>query len=500
MTSDEHNANPGSETTCDSSAGAGKVTLRSAIELFNKNGGTDTITFNLPSPSVISLAGALNVTTSGPVTITGPGARALAVDGAQIGRVFQLNRVSDVTMSGFTVQNGKTSGDGGGIQTAGKLTLDAMVVKGNQASYAAGIDVRPSDSTPTLTMTNSTVSDNVVPQGQEGDAAISIEGSGVSNFTNDTIANNINNGVHESSAIEVYGNGATLNLNFVTVAGNQFTGTPPGTFTPAGLGVYESATANVHNSVISGNQVQDCATNGGAAGTINDQGYNLESGTSCGFTAGAPKHDVTNGNAHLQPLANNGGPTDTMALGSGSQAIDTADPTCPPPGADQRGVTRPQGPACDMGAFESALPKVTSVTASCGPASGGGSVTINGSGFLGTTSVKFGGTDAQTFTVVSDTQINATAPAGPAGQKVDITVTTPAGTSTTGSPDQCTYQVAAATASPSPSPPKVLPKSGRHPAPGSSDEPAWLIPAALLLVVASVAICAVARRAAVVRE
>src|SRR5205823_342800 len=54
----------------------------------------------------------------------------------------------------------------------------------------------------------------------------------------------------------------------------------------------------------------------------------------------------------LAPLADNGGPTKTRALGAGSPAIDHADPACPPPGPDQRGVARRQGPRCDIGAFE----------------------------------------------------------------------------------------------------------------------------------------------------
>jgi len=62
----------------------------------------------------------------------------------------------------------------------------------------------------------------------------------------------------------------------------------------------------------------------------------------------------------LGALANNGGLTQTMALGSGSPAIDAGDPMCldvsgVPLGTDQRGVPRPQGKACDLGAFEVAL-------------------------------------------------------------------------------------------------------------------------------------------------
>ncbi len=53
-------------------------------------------------------------------------------------------------------------------------------------------------------------------------------------------------------------------------------------------------------------------------------------------------------------LADNGGPTPTIALVAGSPAIDAGAATCVP--TDQRGVTRPQGPACDIGAFEVIVP------------------------------------------------------------------------------------------------------------------------------------------------
>jgi len=55
----------------------------------------------------------------------------------------------------------------------------------------------------------------------------------------------------------------------------------------------------------------------------------------------------------LAPLTNNGGPTKTHALVRGSPAVDaipSADPGCT--GTDQRGVARPRGAGCDMGAFE----------------------------------------------------------------------------------------------------------------------------------------------------
>jgi hypothetical protein len=70
-------------------------------------------------------------------------------------------------------------------------------------------------------------------------------------------------------------------------------------------------------------------------------------------------------------------------------------------------------------------------------AGGGATVTVTGTGFTGATSVRFGASNASAITVVSDTQITATSPAG--SGTVDVTVVTPAGTSATSPADQFTY-------------------------------------------------------------
>jgi hypothetical protein len=87
--------------------------------------------------------------------------------------------------------------------------------------------------------------------------------------------------------------------------------------------------------------------------------------------------------------------------------------------------------------FETA-PTVTIVSPNQGPTTGGTSVTITGTNFIGATSVKFGTTNATSFTVDNATQITATSPAGTLGT-VDITITTPAGTSATSANDKFTY-------------------------------------------------------------
>ena len=89
-----------------------------------------------------------------------------------------------------------------------------------------------------------------------------------------------------------------------------------------------------------------------------DSGYNLESnaGNSCQFST--PKHDLVGVNPQLGPLQDNGGPTHTMLPAATSPVINslpTSTGLCP--STDQRGVARPQGPACDIGAVEAIAPR-----------------------------------------------------------------------------------------------------------------------------------------------
>ena len=96
---------------------------------------------------------------------------------------------------------------------------------------------------------------------------------------------------------------------------------------------------------------------GNCAGTIKDGGHNLDDGTTCGF--GSAKHSLSSTDPMLDPagLADNGGPTQTIAVESGSPAIDVA--TCAPH-TDQRGYKRPGIDSttgnpykhCTIGAYE----------------------------------------------------------------------------------------------------------------------------------------------------
>jgi hypothetical protein len=103
---------------------------------------------------------------------------------------------------------------------------------------------------------------------------------------------------------------------------------------------------------------------GNLTGSVVDAGHNLSSDGSCAFTNAGSLNST---DPRIGPLADNGGPTLTVALLPGSPAIDAADPAAAPP-TDQRGISRPVGPAPDIGAFEYGLPAVLRVSGS--PAAG----------------------------------------------------------------------------------------------------------------------------------
>jgi hypothetical protein len=101
---------------------------------------------------------------------------------------------------------------------------------------------------------------------------------------------------------------------------------------------------------------------------VSSLGHNLADDDSCGFTAPG---DLVVANAMLGPLQDNGGPTETHDLLPGSPAIDAGSMDCPPPATDQRGVARPQGAGCDIGAVEFV------------PEPGGSVMLVAGTAFLG---------------------------------------------------------------------------------------------------------------------
>ncbi|HLF26313.1 MAG TPA: choice-of-anchor Q domain-containing protein [Anaerolineae bacterium] len=195
---------------------------------------------------------------------------------------------------------------GGGVYNNGLMTLNGSTLDHNQARTGAGID----HSGGILHLTNDTFSGN-----QASD-----NGGGLYN---------------RSDAI----------LTNVTLQANTANGPDTG-----GNIFNDTAQLALRNSLVTGSEADGNCFNSG--GSLNSSGYNLESADTCGLNATG---DITNTNGLLGPLLDNGGPTFTHALLDGSPAIDAG--SCTDAGGnpipiDQRGFTRPQGAACDMGAFE----------------------------------------------------------------------------------------------------------------------------------------------------
>jgi hypothetical protein len=139
-------------------------------------------------------------------------------------------------------------------------------------------------------------------------------------------------------------------LDFVTIANNNacnrlHTCSP---IIGGGGGIYSGGGAfQAHNSLLAGNGGLNCFV----PGTITSLGYNLDTFSTCDFRGVGDQQGSDPGTL---TLADNGGPTLTMTLPPGSAAFDAADPSCDV-AADQRGVKRPQGSRCDIGAFELAV-------------------------------------------------------------------------------------------------------------------------------------------------
>jgi hypothetical protein len=154
----------------------------------------------------------------------------------------------------------------------------------------------------------------------------------------------------------LYNSSGTSILTHVTIA---LTGATPGagagsSYPALGGGIYvSSGKVYVRNSIISSNTAGlNCY------GTLMDDGGNLSSDSSCGFSAPGSLNST---DPRLRPLGDYGGPTLTLALGPGSPGRDAANPAfCLP--TDQRGVPRPQGAGCDMGAVEAAVLSVQKLT------------------------------------------------------------------------------------------------------------------------------------------
>ena len=342
-------ANTLSVTNCNDS---GTGSLRQAV--LDANSG-DIIDFALSPPcSTVTLTSvAIEIATS--LTITGPGSSSLDVNGNNASGVFQVDSGVTAAISGLAIEDGSASA-GGGIDNAGTLTVTDSTVSGNTATIGDGGGI---DNAGTLTVTDSTLSGNTATIGDGG----GIDNAGTLTVTDSTLSGN--------SAGSLGGgidNAGTLTVTDSTLSGNS--------------AVDAAGVATSGNLSLGATIVANSTSGGDCYGTPSDDlGYNLDDDGTCRFST--TNHDLPNTNPLLDPsgLQDNGGPTQTIALESGSPAIAKVTASlCS--ATDQRGVTRID--PCDIGAYETNTVLVQTITFASTPPSnatmGGPTYTVTATG------------------------------------------------------------------------------------------------------------------------
>ncbi|MEM9538860.1 MAG: CHAT domain-containing protein [Cyanobacteria bacterium P01_E01_bin.42] len=411
-------------------AGDGAGSLKYAIE--NATIG-DTIAFD-----PVAFAGTVTIDLKGyeinwaveDLTLEGTGQNKLFLDGGGMNRIFNIS-ANNATIQDLTIQNGKTSGHGGGIlhQGTGTLAIADSTISGNSADlgfsglitisgsgggiYSRGnIEVTNSiiaDNSSFLngggihaatnaSITNSIVSYNTA-RGNGGGISASNDllvnastisrnngnrGGGIdardANIVNTTISSNTSRiggggGVHifyraaianstisgnesNSSGGGIYSQ-AELEITNSTIANNTAT-------SPGGGGIHQtgSGTIAITNSIIAQNRDRSFGLKApDLSGVFNTIEYSLI-GDTTGATIVSSTNNITGVDPQLQPLANNGGTTQTHALSASSLAIDAGTNSVALP-TDQRGQSRDS--AIDIGAFEF-IPATPTPTATNTPA------------------------------------------------------------------------------------------------------------------------------------
>jgi len=223
------------------------------------------------------------------------------------GGIFDLSDTDTLTVTNCILSGNSASQGGGGIASSGTLNITNSTFFGNSATWGGGIY-----SGGTLNITNSTFSGN----------SASWWGGGISN------------------------EGGTLTITNSTLSGNSASAGSNGG------GIFNRidaawGTVTLRNTIVANN-----TSGGNCGGTIINGGNNIDDGTTCGW--GSTSGSMSSSIPLLGALANNGGPTQTFALLTGSPAIDGVTFNAPnsAPSTDQRGVARPQGTHYDIGSYE----------------------------------------------------------------------------------------------------------------------------------------------------
>jgi hypothetical protein len=340
-TTDLNTANPACTSPC---------SLRQAIADANESSETDNAVLVPPGTYALT-EGALVIhpQPSSTEDVIGLASKASEVVITAEGKspVLRFGTANDPTLTSAIVEleitGGQTSEPGGGIYVYRNATVsltDTAVVGNTSESRGGGIATEGG-----LDVADSLIADNVADNhitgepGGLGGGIYNDSQNGAIVVANSTIAGNTaflkGGGIYDLSEGKVLS--ATIAGNQALEHGAALAGNP----------------VEIGNSILAGNTVAKAEENCAEASDTDSLGGNLADDSSCTLTGTDDKPDTNAGLVEaggLPLLANNGGPTETIALQATSPAIDAADQLfCL--GSDQRGVARPSG-GCDVGAFQ----------------------------------------------------------------------------------------------------------------------------------------------------
>jgi hypothetical protein len=358
------NQTSATSATSSSTTAAGTVVVQSADLTVSSSKITgNSVLGSSPGSGGTAIAGGIYATQK--VTVKGSSVTNNAVAGAGVTAAAIATSVFGsevhVATSTFSGNVGTSTSSGGAAQSiggiyAGTVTLSGSTVNGNAltADATGGSAAAYGNVYGVVSLSASTVSRNgaTAKTRTNGNTATALAGGlfAAGTATNSTIAlNHVNaTAAGATGTATALGGGAYdgggLTFKDVTLAGNKVTGSG-NTLTREGGGLAGSAGTQLTGTIIGTNSAPlgpDCF------GGPTSNGHNLI-GKTAGCTFSKKSSDKVNKSPKLGTLKNNGGPTQTMAIAATSPARNAG--VCPP-NVDQRGVHRPQGSKCDIGAFE----------------------------------------------------------------------------------------------------------------------------------------------------
>ncbi|NWJ48723.1 MAG: hypothetical protein HXX08_22930, partial [Chloroflexi bacterium] len=297
------------------------------------NGGTQDLA--CATDTTIILDGTWNGTIAKDLTLTNTGAGKVTINGANTYRIFYVNSGISLSLTNFNLTGGNATLGGAIDNNSGTVTVTNSTLYGNSAQQQGGAI----ENFGTVTINNSTL---------YGNSAVG--GGAIFNWGGVTISNSTlygNSATNSGGAID--NNSGTVTISNSTLYDNSTTN--------SGGAIYNWSTVTLQNSLLQGNKI--CFN---SSGSITDNGYNLEAEALGSYTCGFSGTSINTTDAKLGTPGNNGGVTNTVALLSGSPAIDAIPPASCVVTADQRGVKRPQGTGCDIGAFETQVATQLAIT------------------------------------------------------------------------------------------------------------------------------------------